>query len=313
MIRSITVINARDELLEIPLTKPERSGLGLQSITGVGSPQMNIITTNSFYDGSRLGHIRAEQRNIVLTFFPMAYPSVETSRQMLYRYFPVHSQVTLMFNLDNRDVSIKGYVESIEPNIFEVPETVSISVICTRPFFESYIPTVLNFWEAVPLFEFPFSNESLTEPLLEFGETSSKTSVNVDYMGDISGGMRLIMRGMGANNCNFIHIYNMTSNEHMTISRDLVEKITNPYLNVGSLAHQGLVYTLDTTPGRQSLTLLWEQGDSVFNILPALGREIDWVYLYPGKQEIVIQTDLPSTVVEPIRTSIEYKTRYVGI
>lgn len=314
MIRSVIVANAHDEYLEMPLNRPDKSGIGIQSITGIGSPMMNVITSNRYNDGSRLEHIRAEQRNIVLTFFPMPYPDVETSRQILYKYFPLYSMITLMFNLDNRKVSISGYVESIEPNIFENPETVSISVICPQPFFESHVPTVLNFWESVPLFEFPFSNESFTEPLLEFGESSPKTSINIDYSGDVPGGMRLTMRGTGQM-CDAIHIYNLSSNEHMIIDRSLANQVLVPQgISPGSLAASGIVITLDTTPGSQFLTLYYESTGKTYNMLPALGREIDWAQLYPGKQEIVVKA-LPNSGqnVEIVRSSIEYKTRYAGI
>ena len=45
MIKSITVINPKGESLELDLFHPEKSGLIVKSITGLGPPKANINST----------------------------------------------------------------------------------------------------------------------------------------------------------------------------------------------------------------------------------------------------------------------------
>ena len=104
-----------------------------------------------------------------------------------YKYFPIKKKVTLLIETDNRICETYGYVESNEPDIFSSDETTQISIVCPDPYFYSAGPDGTNttiFYGVEPLFEFAFSNESLTESLIEFGEIKNETEQTVYYSGD---------------------------------------------------------------------------------------------------------------------------------
>jgi hypothetical protein len=175
MIKSLTVTNYLGESLVLELGFPEKSGFLVQSITGLGPGKANIniseVATNDggVYNSSRIG-----ARNIVITLGFLENPDIETTRQLSYKYFPLKKQVRLLFETDNRTCEIYGNVESNEPNIFSSQESTQISILCPDPYFYSTDSEVTVFSGIESLFEFPFSNESLTEDLIEFGEIKNE-------------------------------------------------------------------------------------------------------------------------------------------
>ena len=115
---------------------------------------------------------------------PKSYLLIQSTekRSRMYGRNPTNTfrqkkSVEIIIETDNRYVRTSGYVESNEPNIFSSQEGTSISIICPDPFFYSAGEdgnNVTDFYSIDPMFEFPFSNESLTEPLLVFGDNSDQ-------------------------------------------------------------------------------------------------------------------------------------------
>ena len=82
-------------------------------------------------DGSILNSVRKDNRDITITVIPRM--PVAENRQRVYKYFKIKSKVTLYFETDNRDVKIKGTVESVEGSLFDQQQTIEIGIICTDP------------------------------------------------------------------------------------------------------------------------------------------------------------------------------------
>lgn len=160
MIYSLTVTNSIGESMTLELSNPWASGYAIKNIDGLGTPDMNVNTTPyGIGDGSVLGSIKAEYRIITIQLYPLAFPTVETARQKLYRFFQIKKEIVLTFNTENRLVTIEGYVQKIEPNIFENPESISIEVKCINPYFHKMMKDQTKFYGIEPMFEFVFSNE----------------------------------------------------------------------------------------------------------------------------------------------------------
>ena len=62
-------------------------------------------------------------------------PQIESARHRAYRYFPVKTEVRLDFLTDERWLSIWGYVESNEVEIFSELEKGLVSIVCPDPYF----------------------------------------------------------------------------------------------------------------------------------------------------------------------------------
>ena len=307
MIYSIVVTNYLGDRIKLELGKPDVSGFLIKSITGLGPAKANVNTTEvSTNDGSLFNSARLSQRNIVLdmVFINTVYgESIEDLRQKSYKYFPLKKSVELTIETDNRYVKTTGYVESNEPNIFSSQEGTQISIICPDPYFYSAGEdgnNVTNFYSIDPMFEFPFSNESLYEPLLVFGEIQIKTEGVITYHGDSEIGVMIYIHAIGpATN---INIYNTETREVMRINTEKISSLTGK----GIVASDDIV--INTAKGEKSITLIRE-GVS-YNILNCLDKNTDWFMLAKGDNIFAFTAD---SGVTNLQFRVENKVIYEGV
>lgn len=307
MIYSIVVTNYLGDRIKLELGKPDVSGFLIKSITGLGPAKANVNTTEvSTNDGSLFNSARLSQRNIVLdmVFINTVYEeSIEDLRQKSYKYFPLKKSVELTIETDNRYVKTTGYVESNEPNIFSSQEGTQISIICPDPYFYSAGEdgnNVTNFYSIDPMFEFPFSNESLDEPLLVFGEIQIKTEGVITYHGDSEIGVMIYIHAIGpATN---INIYNTETREVMRINTEKISSLTGK----GIVASDDIV--INTAKGEKSITLIRE-GVS-YNILNCLDKNTDWFMLAKGDNIFAFTAD---SGVTNLQFRVENKVIYEGV
>lgn len=307
MIYSFAIINYLGDRVKLELGKPEVSGFLIKSVTGLGPVKANVNTTEVVTnDGSMFNSARLSQRNIVfqLAFVETVYgETIEDIRQKSYKYFPAKKSVEIVIETDNRYVKIKGYVESNEPDIFSSQEGTQISIICPDPYFYSAGEdgnNVTDFYTIDPMFEFPFSNESLTDPLLIFGEIQIKTEGVITYHGDSEIGVVIYIHAIGpATN---INIYNTETREVMMINTTKLEKLTGK----GLVASDDIV--INTTKGEKSITLIREGAS--YNILNCLDKNTDWFTLSKGDNIFAFTAE---TGVTNLQFRIENQVIYEGV
>ena len=307
MIYSFAITNYLGDRVKLELGKPEVSGFLIKSVTGLGPVKANVNTTEVVTnDGSMFNSARLSQRNIVfqLAFVDTVYgETIEDIRQKSYKYFPAKKSVEIVIETDNRYVKIKGYVESNEPDIFSSQEGTQISIICPDPYFYSAGEdgnNVTDFYTIDPMFEFPFSNESLTDPLLIFGEIQIKTEGVITYYGDSEIGVVIYIHAIGpATN---INIYNTETREVMMINTTKLEKLTGK----GLVASDDIV--INTTKGEKSITLI--RGGASYNILNCLDKNTDWFTLSKGDNIFAFTAE---TGVTNLQFRIENQVIYEGV
>lgn len=285
MIKSVTVTNYIGESIKLELARPELSGFAIKSIKGLGAVDATINTTEvATNDGAYFNSARLSSRNIVFELLFLHSPTVEYVRQLSYKFFPIKKKVTLRFETDNRLAEIEGYVESNDPDIFTKTEGTSISIICPNPYFYSVGEdgtTITVFSGIEAKFEFPFSNESLTRPLLEMGSIMNRTSQVVVYNGDAEIGVTISIYALGeAEN---ITIYNSATRQSMTINTEKLKQITG----YGVIA--GDEITICTMKEKKSISLL--RDGKTTNILNCLDKNTDWFILVKGENVFAYEAD----------------------
>lgn len=304
MIRSLTIKNYLGESIFVDLMKPQETGLAVLSITGLGPPKANINTTEvSTNDGSIFNSSRLNPRNIVITFSFLGSPTIEDTRQKTYKYFPIKKEVEIIITTDNRIARTSGYVESNEPTIFSKQEGAVISIICPDSYYYDESEDGSGnfmFGSLIPLFEFPFSNESLTEPLIEFSSIDPKPSMVINYKGDSEIGFKIIINSLGA--CGDITLYNLGTRESMEISNSRIETLT------GSRIKYGDQITVSTIKGDKYVRLL-RDGEEI-NILNSLERNSTWFKLSKGDNILAYTSDVGS---ENLQVRVVYNSIFEGI
>lgn len=303
MIRAVTFTNYLGDSIRLDLARPEESGFIIKSVTGLGPGKANINTTEiATNDGSLFNSSRMPSRNIVISLAYMWKDSIEDVRQLSYKYFPIKKKLTMLIETDNRQAEIEGYVESNDPAIFSKDEGSDISIVCPNPFFYSAGKDGINttiFYGVEALFEFPFSNESLQDPLLEMGEIKNETEQVVVYNGDAEIGVTITIHAIGeASN---ITIYNTGTREVMRIDTDKLEKFTGS----GIIAGDEII--ICTVKGNKSITLL--RNGKTTNILNCLDKNADWFQLAKGDNIFAYTAEYGST---NLQFKIENRIVYEG-
>lgn len=307
MIKSFTVINYLGDSIKLELGRPEKSGFLIKSVLGLGPSKANINTTEvSTNDGSLFNSARLNQRNIVFDFIfvdSVNRENIEDVRQKSYKYFPLKKNLDLLIETDNRIVKTTGYVESNEPNIFSSQEGSQISIICPDPHFYSAGPDGNNttiFYGVESVFEFPFSNESLTDPLIVFGNIQNKTENVITYKGDSEIGITIQIHAIGG--AGSITLYNTGTRESMRIDTVKLEALTGS----GIVAGDDII--IKTQKGDKSITLI--RGGKTTNILNCLDKRSDWFSLAKGDNIFAFTAESGTT---NLQLWINNKVIYEGV
>lgn len=304
MIKSIKVVNYLNEELLMTLKDPEKSGFYVIGIDGLGPCKADINTTEmATNDGAEYNSARVNSRNIVLEMIFAEIPSVEYYRQLTYKYFPLKRKLKIVIETDNRVCETIGYVESNEPTIFSSKEGTQISIICPDPNLYSTgetgtISTVFSGVE--PAFEFPFSNESVTDKLLEFGRILSVNQKNIYYPGDIEVGVTIQINTIGT--VKDISVYNRTAGQVMKIVDTKVQKV------VGSSIKSGDEIVINTTKGNKYIVLIRDGKE--YNILSCLDKKPAWFTLNKGDNIFAFTAEYGE---EYIYFNMENRVAYEGI
>lgn len=304
MIKSLTVTNYVGDSWEIELAKPKKYGIAITDITGIDAVTADIYDQEmASSDGSIYTSSRATKRNIVISATLLPVTTVEEVRHLLYKMFPVKHATTLRFETETRVCEINGYVESNAHVIFKEQVTIQVSVICPYPYFHSVEgdgSNVIYFYGIEPMFEFPFSNESLTDNLIEFGEIVSRKENVIVYEGDEDTGIIIRIDAFGS--AGSITIYNVLTRESMRLDNDKLQKMT------GKGISQGDSIIISTVKNDKYIQLL---RDGVYtNILNCLDRDSDWIGLSNGDNVFAYEAD---SGADNLQFRIEHDILYTGV
>lgn len=309
MIKSVTVTNPKGEALVLELENPDKSGLIVKSIEGLGPPKATIngqeLATS---DGMYYSSARAQTRQIIFTLVmkdrtadsKYGYLSIEDCRHLTYQYFPLKKEITIHIRTDTSILYCKGYVESNEPNIFSKDESAVISIICPDPWLYTDGGGDTIFSGTQPAFEFPFSNESLDSKMIEFGEIWLDTRAILNYRGTVDTGVLITIHAF--DQAENIKIYNVDTREQMIIDTGKIYEISGESFS----GTDDIV--ISTVRGDRYCRLL--RGGKYTNIIGALSKDSDWFQISAGNNGFAFTAENGE---ENISVTFSYQNAYVGI
>lgn len=310
MIKTIKITNKKGDHILLELSNPYKTGLNVKRITGLGPVKADInIAKLAIADGGIYNSSRANTRNIVFTLGLMPQPiSVQNSRRLTYRYFPLKEKIKMEFWTEDRTYYTEGYVESNEPSIFSKDEETDISVMCPYPWFKQVnIDDTANrdyvnvdFFGTIAGFEFPFSNESLEEPLLEFGTIIYQNYKDVRYTGELEVGCIIEMKFNGP--VERPVIFNSTTSSVMVFD----DKRLRAQTGSGFLLGDKLI--INTKSGSKKIIL--NRGGESINVLNILGQGSTWLTIDHGTNRLAYDATAGK---ENITINLKYPILYQGI
>lgn len=329
MIKAITITNHLDESIRLVLADPESSGFAIKKIDGLGPVKADInFTELATSDGAIDNSARLETRNIVISLIFMPHPTIEDTRLLSYKYFPIKRNIKFLIETDNRICQTVGRVESNEPDIFSQQEGCQISIMCPDPHFYSIASNTESFFRIRPAFKFPFKNnlkvrsESIIDSLgeeiqdsngevitsmnifqnkeLKMGDILKTKIGNLYYEGDDDIGVTLEIHAIGK--VTGLVIYKIESREAIRINDQKLETI------LGSGIEFGDTITITTSKGNKTATMLRDGIKT--NILNALDRPLNWFQLRKGDNQFYYTAEFGA---ENVFLTISNDILYTGV
>lgn len=304
MIKSVTAINHLGEALKLVLSDPNATGIKVTGITGLGPPKGTINTSKvSTVDGTIYNSATVAGRNVVLSTELLNKPTVEEVRIQTYRYFPIKKPVTLVFETETRLAAILGYTESNSPELFGEDPTAQISIVCPEAYFHDVSDKAILktlFYNVKPNFQFPFSNESLTQKLIELGKLETKLDRDILYTGETEVGMTITMEVLG--DVGDVVVYNTKTNEAMRVDSAKLKALTGTALTTGD------VVVITTNRGNKKIVL--RRNGDLYNIRNALERTSSWLQLNKGVNSLAYSA---SSGINNLQITIESQILYEGL
>lgn len=245
----------------------------ITGVQGLTPPATNINTAKAgIIDGTFFNSASVEERNIVITL--VLNGDIEANRQKLYRIFPRKTACTVYFKNENRNVKIKGYVETCDGDLFTRREQMQISIICPRPYFEDLNTIYAELRKSLAMFEFPFSIE--VEQPVPISEITDYPICEILNTGDAECGCVIDIDVHSA--VQGIKIANTSTQQFF-------------YLDTAFVNHDRI--KINTNSGQMGVIM--ERGGSSFNILNTVAENSTWLRLKPGTNHFTFTIDSGDT------------------
>ena len=339
MITSVKVIHQNgSSWMTCVLDDPESSGYALTSIEGISPGKANInIKDIATLDGGVFQNSRLPVRNIVLNYlimdyvrmdeppYALKYEPIEKSRKDFYNWFGLKKLVTIIIETDYpllgggiRRYMIQGYVESVEPDIFSQEESIQVSILCPRPYFqllnsEGGSDINVTAFNQGGSFTFPWSNPMHLETI-EFGspnDVARTYDILVDYEGDIDTGVIYTVDFIGAYDNNMIWFehygvgFESELETTMRFNYLAYKAAGNPRVQAGDKL------VISTMAGKKSAIL--HHAGKELNVFSYIEIFDDWIALHQGVNRLRVRCPTFPEELPNIFVSMEYPTLCSGV
>lgn len=315
MINSVVVTNPKGESIVLDLFHPEKTGIAIKKIDGLGPPKADIsLNEISTTDQSTFANARLDPRDIefdlALLEIPELNHSIENARHVVYKYFQLKKKAKILIYTDSRTLETEGYVESIEPDIFSKEESVTVSVNCPDPYLYDVNTRVVNASSIEPNFEFPFSNESLTDPLMEVGIIHREAIANLEYDGELDVGFTFVLKARKTlPSTGEIVLRSLENEEVMKLNLAILKSAMGGDIIAGDEIH------VSTHLGRKNVEVY---RDGIYKrAIGSVIRGSDWFVLTPGfnsfSYAVMTGTNNNTEFTDALNARFMYQSAYGGI
>lgn len=260
--------------------------------TASSSVSSNVI---GGVDGDTVSNMQAEARPLIFDLRIRSGVDVEEAKRRILRVIKLKQNGTVLWEQNNRTVSITGKVERIEMPRWANGIVMQVEMHCEQPFWEDIEAVVEQISEAINLHYFtddPTDMLYFTEEGIVIGEYDTSRSKHFFNEGDVSVGLE-------------IEILAFT-----TVTNPIIYDADNNFFGVGHgngdkkvVMKSGDKIVITTHRGKKSVTL---NGVSIFN---KIKPNSTWLQLATGDNRFAINSDDES--LDNMTFSLIYKQRYI--
>ena len=246
-------------------------------------------------DGDTVSNMQADFRPLIFDLRIRSGVDVEEAKRRILRVIKLKQSGTVLWEQNNRTVSITGKVERIEMPRWANGIVMQIEMHCEQPFWEDIEAVVEEISEAINLHYFtdePTDMLYFTEEGIVIGEYDLTRSKNFFNEGDVSVGIEIEILAVA------------------TVTNPIIYDSENNFFGVGYgtadkqvKMQSGDKIVITTHRGKKSVTL---NGVSIFN---KIKPNSTWLQLATGDNRFAINSDDES--LDNMTFSLSYKQRYI--
>lgn len=143
MLTSVRVYRPDNDFVEFSFDN-SANDFFVKNISGLGVDRSVVIEDSVSVPGGFYQHSKTNSRNVVMKLgYSNSIVPMATRRRGLMSYFVPGSAVRMEFDTDSLPtVQLFGVVETAEAPVFGQDPDVSISILCSNPYFEALVDTV---------------------------------------------------------------------------------------------------------------------------------------------------------------------------
>ena len=152
----------------------------ITNITGL-SPAKATINTNqaALIDGAIYNSSKVQMRTINIAF--TIEEPVEANRLYVYQVLRPKKPITAMYKSNTLDVTISGYVESVNITHFDKKQKATVAIICPSPYWQSAVEVINEMSAVENMFYFPFASEGGKNLLPYPYDDTTRTNKGITY------------------------------------------------------------------------------------------------------------------------------------
>lgn len=261
------------------------------NIQGLNPPNAQINTSTIVgMDGAVFNSSKLQTRNLVLTV--KINGDIEQNRLNLYSYFRTKEWCKFYYANGSLDVSIEGYVDTVECNLFTNAEMAQISIICPYPYFRSIYEVSQDFTNVLKKFVFPFSI-NIGSPVV-ISEIDDSGIVKIFNSSEAENGFIAYVNFL--DNASSLEIINTFTGDDF--------KVTYSFLENDSLI-------INTNKGKKSINLI--RSGAVINLFQALQTGSVFLQLLPGINTFNYKVSGSVENNDDIRIILKYYNIFRGV
>jgi hypothetical protein len=256
------------------------------------SVSSNVIGT---VDGDTVSNMQADFRPLIFDLRIKSGVDVEEAKRKILRVIKLKQNGTVLWEQNNRTVSITGKVERIEMPRWANGIVMQVEMHCEQPFWEDIESVVEEISEAINLHYFTDDATDMlyfTEDGIVIGEYDSARAKHFFNEGDVSVGLEIEILAIS------------------TVTNPIIYDESNNFFGVGYgngdkkvVMKSGDKIVITTHRGKKSVTL---NGVSIFN---KIKPNSTWLQLATGDNRFAINSD--DEALDNMTFSLIYKQRYV--
>lgn len=261
----------------------------ITDIDGLNPPTADINTSElALLDGQRYNSAKLQMRTINIAF--AIQENAAQNRVNAYKVLKTKHKVRVIYQSETRSVYIDGYVHSLDVGYMDVPQIMTVAILCPSPYWQAAQTVVNDLSQVIAQFHFAFA--STEAPQIVFGYVDPVVSIEIENGGDVATGI-------------VVELYASQSVPNPRV----IDYETGDFIALDMTMQAADLVTIDTREGHKTAKLLRNGIET--NVFNSVARGSTWLQLGMGGSTFTYTADGGAAI--GLSVTIRHVNIYEGV